>query len=379
MNAKATPSSKSEGRRSANPDVAPKHSDNRNPTATATRPVIITARPTSASECRAPARTSDRNTEPSLDPDVTRIPKPGVNARLLARSLRPTRSIVHGRYDADAFVSAIDESISDVYVAEHSYMAEPFIRSAKYGSPFVINTVNTESQVWKVTRGFAGRIEAPRILRDEIRVARAADAVGTYDAEEAEMYRANGVRDARWIDLTLEPAPRLDSSETEKRLVFMGTRGWPPNQEAFKIALQYWPAISAGIEVAELCIIGAKADGATDPDYPEGVRDLGFVDDLQESSAPVAPSSRRSPPEVEYASRFSTLQARVYRSSEPPLQWDLSARSSSYPHSTTRSSSSRNAVGISSTATLLSKQVNGCTTSTPNGGANAPRTHPSRH
>lgn len=189
---------------------------------------------------------------------------------------------MHGRYDADAFVSAIDESISDVYVAEHSYMAEPFIRSAKYGSPFVINTVNTESQVWKVTRGFAGRIEAPRILRDEIRVARAADAVGTYDAEEAEMYHANGVRDARWIDLTLEPAPRLDSSETEKRLVFMGTRGWPPNQEAFKIALQYWPAISAGIESAELCIIGAKADGATDPDYPEGVRDLGFVDDLQE-------------------------------------------------------------------------------------------------
>ncbi|KZF09499.1 glycosyl transferase [Rhodococcus sp. EPR-157] len=223
-----------------------------------------------------------READPSPDPDVTRIPKPGVNARLLARSLRPTRSIVHGRYDADAFVSAIDESISDAYVAEHSYMAEPFIRSAKYGSPFVINTVNTESQVWKVTRGFAGRIEAPRILRDEIRVARAADAVGTYDAEEAEMYRANGVRDARWIDLTLEPAPRLDLSETKKRLVFMGTRGWPPNQEAFKIALQYWPAISAGIEGAELCIIGAKADGATDPVYPEGVRDLGFVDDLQE-------------------------------------------------------------------------------------------------
>lgn len=218
----------------------------------------------------------------SPDPAVTRVPKPGVDSTLLLKSLRPTRSVVHGRYDVDEFRDAIDRATSDVYVAEHSYMAEPFIRSAKYGAPFVINTVNTESQVWRVTRGLLGRLEAPRILRDEIRVARAADAVGTYDADEAEMYRSQGVRHARWIDLTLEPAPRLDLSNTSRRLVFMGTRGWPPNQEAFEAALRYWPAISDGIDGAELCIIGAKADGASDPVYPDGVRDLGFVDDLQD-------------------------------------------------------------------------------------------------
>ena len=222
-----------------------------------------------------------KETEPSPDPDVTRVHKPNVNTALLLRSLRPTRSVVHGRYDVDAFRDAIDRSTSDVYVAEHSYMAEPFLRSGRTGSPFVINTVNTESQVWKVTRGLLGRIEAPRILRDEIRVARAADAVGTYDAEEADMYRAHGVAGARWIDLTLEPAPRLDLTETAPRLVFMGTRGWPPNQEAFQLALRYWPAISEGIADAELCIIGAKADNTADPVYPPGVRDLGFVDDLQ--------------------------------------------------------------------------------------------------
>ncbi|MFI8565485.1 glycosyltransferase [Rhodococcus sp. NPDC078407] len=220
--------------------------------------------------------------ETDVAPDVVRVPKPKVDLGLLMKSLRPTRSVVHGRYDVDALRDAIDASTSDVYVAEHSYMAESFLRSAKFGSPFAINTVNTESQVWKVTRGSIGRVEAPRILRDEIRVARAADAVGTYDADEAQMYRDKGVRDARWIDLTLEPAPQLDLSATAKRLVFMGTRDWPPNQEAFKIALEYWPAISAGIDGAELCIIGAKAPGAKDPVYPAGVRDLGFVDDLQE-------------------------------------------------------------------------------------------------
>ncbi|WP_072806230.1 glycosyltransferase [Rhodococcoides yunnanense] len=223
-----------------------------------------------------------KESAPSPHPDVTRVAKPGVDTSLLLKSLRPNRSIVHGRYDVDAFRTAIEQSESDVYVAEHSYMAEPFLRSRKFGSPFVVNTVNTESQVWKVTRGLAGRIEAPRILRDEIRVARAADAIGTYDADEADMYRSKGVHDARWIDLTLEPAPRLNLTETARRLVFMGTRDWPPNQEAFQIALEYWPRIASGIEGAELCIIGAKASGTTDPVYPAGVRDLGFVDDLQE-------------------------------------------------------------------------------------------------
>lgn len=218
--------------------------------------------------------------ETGVTPDVVRVPKPKVDAQLLLKSVRPTRSIVHGRYDVDTLRDAIDASESDVYVAEHSYMAESFLRSAKVGKPFAINTVNTESQVWKATRGLIGRIEAPRILHDEIRVARAADAVGTYDADEAQMYRNKGVRDARWIDLTLEPAPQLDLSTTAKRLVFMGTRGWPPNQEAFRMALEYWPTISAGIDGAELCIIGSKASGAKDPVYPDGVRDLGFVDDL---------------------------------------------------------------------------------------------------
>jgi glycosyltransferase involved in cell wall biosynthesis len=138
----------------------------------------------------------------------------------------------------------------------------------------------TESLVWRATRGRLGRIEEPRLLRDEMRVAKAADAVSTYDAEEAAFYRANGVRDARFLDLTMPPATQVDVGSTPRRLVFMGTRDWPPNQEAFLSALQLWPRISAGIPDAELCVIGAKKPGAVDPVYPDGVRDLGFVDDL---------------------------------------------------------------------------------------------------
>ena len=223
-------------------------------------------------------------TGPAEDRSVTRVPKPPVSARsLLARSARRMQSLCHVRYDVEALVSEINSRESDVFIAEHSYMAESFLRSRHAGkTPFVVNTVNTESEVWKATRGWIGRVEAPRILRDEVRVARAADAVGTYDREEAEFYRDRGVRMARWIDLTLPPAPRLDLTSTARRLVFMGTRDWPPNQEAFLTALRLWPRISEGISDAELCIIGAKKPGAADPEYPDGVRDLGFVDDLQE-------------------------------------------------------------------------------------------------
>jgi glycosyltransferase involved in cell wall biosynthesis len=57
-------------------------------------------------------------------------------------------------------------------------------------------------------------------------------------------------------------------------------REWPPNQEAFLEALRLWPRIADGIPDAELCIVGGKKHGAKDPEYPDGVRDLGFVDDL---------------------------------------------------------------------------------------------------
>jgi hypothetical protein len=201
--------------------------------------------------------------------------------RLLLGSIRHRRSLVHVRFDSRELLAAVDASDGDVFVAEHSYMAETFLRSSQFGNKgFVVNTSVSESQVWLSTRGLLGRIEAPRLLRDELRVARAADALGCYDIEEAEMYRGNGVPGARFMEITLPPKPQIDVSTTSRRLVFMGARDWLPNQEAFLIALQLWPRIAEGIPDAELFVIGAKKPGETGPVYPDGVRDLGFVEDL---------------------------------------------------------------------------------------------------
>jgi glycosyltransferase involved in cell wall biosynthesis len=213
---------------------------------------------------------------------VARIPKPTVRpAQLFTDAVRKRRSLVHVRFDTAPMVAAIDAADSDVFVAEHSYMAESFLRSNKFrNATLIVNTNVSEALVWRATRGALGRLEAPRLRRDEVRVARAADAVGTYDEPEAEFYRANGVPRARWLDLTLPPVDPVDVSASPRRLVFMGLRDWPPNQEAFLHALRLWPRIAAGIADAELCVIGKKKPGAADPVYPAGVRDLGFVPDL---------------------------------------------------------------------------------------------------
>ena len=213
---------------------------------------------------------------------LTRVAKPAVRPLKLAFSaLARRRSLVHVRFDGDALVAAIERSDADTFVAEHSYMAESFLRSSCFGKrSLIVNTHVSEALVWGATRGLLGRVEAARLVRDELRVALAADAVGTFDAEEAATYRARGVAGARWVGLTLPPADQVDVAASGPRLVLMGTRDWPPNQEAYLRALTLWPTISAGIPGAELCVIGARKSGAPEPAHPDGVRDLGFVDDL---------------------------------------------------------------------------------------------------
>jgi glycosyltransferase involved in cell wall biosynthesis len=215
---------------------------------------------------------------------LTRVAKPSIRLSKLARSaLVRRRSLVHVRFDDDALRAAIERSDADTFVAEHSYMAESFLRSAYFGMrALIVNTHVSEALVWGATRGLLGRIEAARLVRDELRVALAADAVGTFDADEAAAYRTRGVAGARWVGLTLPPAEQVDIAASGPRLVLMGTRDWPPNQEAFLRALTLWPRIAAGIPGAELCVIGARKSGAPEVVLPDGVRDLGFVDDLHQ-------------------------------------------------------------------------------------------------
>lgn len=220
------------------------------------------------------------------DADAIRVPKPPVDrARLLARSLRSRRSLVHTRFDVPALVAAVDaltaESPVDRFIVEHNYMVEAFLRTraARDGVPLLLNTVNPESSVWATTRGWIGRLELGRIRRDELRTARAATRVGCYDAAEAAAYRDHGV-DARWLDVTFAPRDPVDVAAAPPRVAFVGYRDWPPNQDAFERLARWWPEIREGIPGAELVVAGLPARGAAPVPLPDGMHDLGYVDDL---------------------------------------------------------------------------------------------------
>ena len=216
--------------------------------------------------------------DPDLDVDTVRVRKPSISKPLLAvRSVARRRSLVHTRFDVDALRDAVERSSADRFVAVHSYMAEPYLRAAGVRSreDLLVSTEVSESEVWR-TRGAPGRIEARRLLRDEMRVARAARAVGGYDQEEVAAYRAAGV-DAHWLPVTLPPALPVDVAGTPPRLVLLGNRTWGPNAEAARTMIRLWPRIAADVPGAELWLVGPAT--AT-PELPAGVTDLGFVEDV---------------------------------------------------------------------------------------------------
>lgn len=216
--------------------------------------------------------------EDRVDPEGRILAKPPVpHAALAARAIRRRRSLVHERFDLPQLRRALRETPGDAFVADHSYMAEPFLASGRE-EPLYVSTVVSESLVWRASYGLLGRAQAPGIVRDEHRVARAATSLGTYDREEREDYRRAGVERATWLDLTLPPLAAPPARDlAAPRLAFIGDRQWKPNDEGARALLDLWPRIAEDIPGAELVLIGRPAGPLR---LPPGVRDLGFVPDL---------------------------------------------------------------------------------------------------
>lgn len=211
---------------------------------------------------------------------VERVPKPSISVPwLAARSLGRRRSLVHTRFDTDEFRDAVERSSADRFVAVHSYMAEPYLRSrgARPARELLVSTEVSESDVWRRTRGVAGRLEARRLQRDELRVATQAQAVGGYDRIGMEILRTAGFN-AHWLPLTLPPTEPVDVASSVRRLVLLGNRAWPPNAEAVATMLRLWPQIAEGVPDAELWLVG-QTPGPVGS-LPPGVSDLGLVGDI---------------------------------------------------------------------------------------------------
>jgi glycosyltransferase involved in cell wall biosynthesis len=219
---------------------------------------------------------------------MVRLPKPPVSpVRVAARAVRHGSSLVHARYDDPALRAAIEASDADAFVAVHHYLAEAFLRSSRRAAPLYVVNVVPESPVWRETRGWLGRVQARAIGRDEARVIRHATSIGSYDQADAAAAAAVGARRSVWLELTLAPRPAIDVRSSPPRLAVLGDRTWAPNERAWQRMLALWPEISSGVPDAELVAIGHPS-GPSSPSrrpLPTGVKDLGFIDDLQAALA----------------------------------------------------------------------------------------------
>jgi len=212
---------------------------------------------------------------------IVRLAKPPVSpAQVTARALRHGRSVLHARYDDPALRAAIEAADAEAFVAVHHYLAEPLLRSSRHTAPLYVVNVVPESPVWRQTRGWLGRMQAPVIARDEARVIRRATSIGSYDKADAAEAADLGARRSVWLELTLPPRPAMDVRSTPPRLVVLGDRTWPPNGRAWQRMLALWPEISAAIPGAELVAVG-RPSGRVSEVLPPGVTDLGFVADLR--------------------------------------------------------------------------------------------------
>lgn len=216
------------------------------------------------------------------EPDLVRVQKePARSFATVSTALRFRQSLVHARFNTAGLVAAINATDADVYVAEHNYMAEAFLRSERaHGpAPLFVNTNNSESLIWSQLHGLVGRLQGERIRRDEMRTARAAYAVGTYDVDEADWYRDGGCPRVSWLPITMPPEDPIEIASSAPRLVFLGDRTWPPNAQAADLVRAWWPEIARGFADAELVIVGKPADGERIVERP-GIAEVGFAEDL---------------------------------------------------------------------------------------------------
>ena len=217
------------------------------------------------------------------DPDVVRVRKPPLSlTSLAAESLLRRRSLVHTRFDVDGLRDAVEQSRANRFVALHSHLAEPYLRArgVRPSDDLLVSTEILESKIWPLTHGWAGRLEARRLRRDERRVIRSARAVAGYDRADVTKLQAAGIA-AHWLPLTLPPARAVDVATTPPCIVMLGNRMWRPNAEAARTMVSLWPRISAGIPDAQLLLVG-EPPARSRSELPLGVRDLGSVGNVDD-------------------------------------------------------------------------------------------------
>lgn len=203
-------------------------------------------------------------------------------ARGLLYSAR--RSLLHARFDSPLLRQAVESAHNELLVAEHTYMAESASRALtqhECAERLYVNTHVSEASVY-ASRGLPWSVQASVVREDEQRIVKLARSTAYFDSSDVRDFRraTREGPDDHVLDVTLPSTERIRVEDQPQRLIFLGDRRWPPNQEAFRRLVRLWPRIRLKCPNAELIIVGRRLGRRVQ--VAPGMRDLGFVASLDD-------------------------------------------------------------------------------------------------
>lgn len=232
---------------------------------------------------------SDAPASPAPIP-VRIVPKGPIDrVRLLPRAVASRRSLIHARFRSRALSEAVEETGSDCFIAEHTYMAESITDGLGLSAAkrrLYINSHVLEADVFSGTGSLAWlrKREAERIRRDERRCFDLARSVAAYDRAEVEAIASETSTAVHEIKLVLPPSQTQSPGSGGKVAMFVGDLNWPPNLQAVQVLVRVWPKIRRYVKGAELRIVGQQAGYSTGM-IDDTIKLMGFVDNIERAWA----------------------------------------------------------------------------------------------
>lgn len=217
---------------------------------------------------------------------------PWIGRRLVANVLDP-HGMEKASFDADewARIQVLLDERFDVIVVHRLLSSVILNRARTHGVSQVLDLDDiehrVEARISRLTADWSSRISriarAVGLIRLERRsVGRAGRTLVCSDDDRLWISRNFGARGVITVPNAVDVPPQIAEVERTANVLFVGTLGYEPNIDAARWLIEeIWPDVRARHPEATLSIVGrGQQNVQTRREIPEGVRFLGFVDEL---------------------------------------------------------------------------------------------------
>jgi len=175
----------------------------------------------------------------------------------------------------------------DLVVVDSLHMS-PYVTNPQ--QPIILQEHNVE---WYLVESFVrlrrepwwrlvGKLEAGALRRYEVEYCAQCDAVVTLSAEDRERLRQAGVRTRIEVIPPSVEVKETCPSVSGRYILHVGTGHWPPASDGIRWFLrEVFPKVKRMAQGVEFWLAGAPPRGLEGKRVPDGVRVLGYVEDLE--------------------------------------------------------------------------------------------------